>query len=322
MTNANLHGHYARWALSVQDLEFTIVHREGKKHQNADALSRFPRSSTADTSGARQDVSGDSRTPVAAGNCKGPPPTERDPRQVFDGGAQQARRAALVTHEALGAAESPFGVLAPARDDLLHGDLGGPSDAGTPLDEGSDPDDSFAAMVLNAKKARLCARLAASRRPWSKGDAAAATVQGPADAHGVQPNVTLDSRAVGAEFWDNVQHDGVHLIELFGGMCAGLEMLLRNGVKVHRYTYVDLGPEAAPPGMRRTDAHAVRAVAQHRIHELQRRYPRLLPDSAVEDVFALPQDVRAIDTAALVKVGVEKASALVTVAGWECQDLS
>ena len=35
-------GRLARWALQLQQHDFTIVHRPGKQHQNADAISRFP----------------------------------------------------------------------------------------------------------------------------------------------------------------------------------------------------------------------------------------------------------------------------------------
>ncbi|KAJ9504706.1 hypothetical protein QJQ45_011935 [Haematococcus lacustris] len=55
MTNPNLTGHHARWALSLQDYTFTIEHRPGNKHQNADVLSRWPLATTADGSGAQLD---------------------------------------------------------------------------------------------------------------------------------------------------------------------------------------------------------------------------------------------------------------------------
>ena len=44
MTNPNLTGHHARWALALQEFDFTIEHRPGAMHQNADILSRFHRS--------------------------------------------------------------------------------------------------------------------------------------------------------------------------------------------------------------------------------------------------------------------------------------
>lgn len=55
MTSKNLTGQYARWALALQSYQFTVVHRPGAKHQNADGLSRNPLPSTHDTTGARLD---------------------------------------------------------------------------------------------------------------------------------------------------------------------------------------------------------------------------------------------------------------------------
>ena len=48
-------GQYARRALSMQDYEFTVTHRPGVKHQNADHLYRYPRESSEDPSVARLD---------------------------------------------------------------------------------------------------------------------------------------------------------------------------------------------------------------------------------------------------------------------------
>jgi hypothetical protein len=49
-------GQYARWALILQEYNFTIAHRPGAKHQNADTLSRHLSASSADNTGARIDV--------------------------------------------------------------------------------------------------------------------------------------------------------------------------------------------------------------------------------------------------------------------------
>ncbi|GLI68303.1 hypothetical protein VaNZ11_012664 [Volvox africanus] len=50
---------YTWWALQLQAFAFDVAHRPGKLHQNADALSRHPRDSAHDGSGARVDEDGD-----------------------------------------------------------------------------------------------------------------------------------------------------------------------------------------------------------------------------------------------------------------------
>jgi hypothetical protein len=55
MGNKDLTGQYARWAMIMQDFEFTIIHRKGVNHNNADVLSRMPRADCTDVSGARLD---------------------------------------------------------------------------------------------------------------------------------------------------------------------------------------------------------------------------------------------------------------------------
>ncbi len=55
MTSRELTGQHARWALSLQEYDFTIEHRPGVKHQNADILSRCPLPAAFDGTGARLD---------------------------------------------------------------------------------------------------------------------------------------------------------------------------------------------------------------------------------------------------------------------------
>jgi site-specific DNA-cytosine methylase len=56
MKAQDLTGQYSRWQMLVQEYDFEICHRAGVKHQNADVLSRFPRATTEDFTGARMDV--------------------------------------------------------------------------------------------------------------------------------------------------------------------------------------------------------------------------------------------------------------------------
>jgi hypothetical protein len=127
------------------------------------------------------------------------------------------------------------------------------------------------------------------------------------DHHAVSPTVGLGTQLVGQEFLVASCTSGTTLYEPFGGLCAGLEMVLRNGWTVDRYLYSDIDPAA---------------VAMHRMRALAGAYPGQLQPQVFQDTFAaLPQDVREIDSAALVAAGGTTGCWLM-VAGWECQDLS
>ena len=103
---------------------------------------------------------------------------------------------------------------------------------------------------------------------------------------------------------------GLVVFEPFGGLCAGLEMVLRNRLPVHTCYYCDIDPTA-------------QKVARHRLRRLQARYPGLLPPSALLSTFtALPQDVWAITTAQLQQLSTLHQRQWLVVGGWECQDLS
>ena len=53
MTNPNLTGMHARWALMLQEFDFTVKYRKGLINMNADGLSRNPLPETGDPTGAR-----------------------------------------------------------------------------------------------------------------------------------------------------------------------------------------------------------------------------------------------------------------------------
>jgi hypothetical protein len=60
------------------------------------------------------------------------------------------------------------------------------------------------------------------------------TVVGSPDAHGVRLVAKLDTRPL-SDAWAKTPQSGIVLYEPFGGLCAGLEAMLRNGIKVHHY---------------------------------------------------------------------------------------
>jgi RNase H-like domain found in reverse transcriptase/Reverse transcriptase (RNA-dependent DNA polymerase)/Integrase zinc binding domain/Integrase core domain len=53
METERLQGKLARWALILQEYSFEVIHRKGKRHGNADGLSRGPDPSRVDVTGAR-----------------------------------------------------------------------------------------------------------------------------------------------------------------------------------------------------------------------------------------------------------------------------
>ncbi len=110
-------------------------------------------------------------------------------------------------------------------------------------------------------------------------------------------------------FWDAAQAEGMVLLELFGGICAGLEACLASGVKVCRYLYCDTSWSA-------------RTVAAARLQTFCAQYPQQLTIDAVAEAFTLPQDVSLLDASSLVRSTGRQHLQWLVVAGWECQDLS
>ena len=142
---------------------------------------------------------------------------------------------------------------------------------------------------------------------------ATAWVQAAAQPHPSQPAArspsSLSTTSVAATFFPAAAA-GLVVYEPFGGLCSGLEAVLRNGFLVSAYFYSDIDPAAT-------------AIAQHRLQLLQSRYPGLLPATALEHTFtALPQDVWSIQPAQLQSLAAVHQRQWLLVGGWECQDLS
>ncbi|CAI7900194.1 unnamed protein product [Closterium sp. NIES-53] len=62
----------------------------------------------------------------------------------------------------------------------------------------------------------------------------------------------------------------IHLVELFGGIGAGLSTVVRNGIAVRRWTYVEKEP-------------VVRRMAEHHARNLQAEYPELLSERVIRE---------------------------------------
>ena len=317
MTNDGLQGQYARWALILQEYNFTIAHRPGVKHQNADTLSRHPMPSAADNTGARMDVdagatSADFVTPGLAAHGAMSAFMAHNPRRcrtavectnpsglrslACSADLDAAAWRDVHAHACAAFAVAPtIDSYAEQRDTSLHG---GP-------DDWPEGDAAFSAWT-SAGALSAVADLAPSPPAYRP-----LRVTGPPDPNNVKQVVGLCTTPLPPQVVGAFTSTGVTLYEPFGGLCAGLEMLLRCGVPVLRYLYSDISPQA-------------QAVAAHRLPLLTKQYgSALLPPEAYARAFSqLPQDVYSITTTDLLAAGARDNTQWMVVAGWECQDLS
>ena len=120
----------------------------------------------------------------------------------------------------------------------------------------------------------------------------------------------LDVGIVGQAFFAAATDEGVSLMELCGGIGAGLEAAMRSKVRVNRYLYCDIDP-------------AARRVMRFKLRNLSARHPDLLPVTAWADAFELPQDLNLVGRDQLYQaIGHKSSAQWLVVAGWPCQDYS
>ena len=131
---------------------------------------------------------------------------------------------------------------------------------------------------------------------------------GPPDALGVFQTVSLNTTPQPTA-WAVAAREGVTLYEPFGGLCAGLEAVLRNGIRVHKYFYSDI-------------CVAAQRVATHRLERLRVQYPKLLSAKAKEGAFQLPMDVYKLNSQLLADAGARDGTQWLVIAGPECKDFS
>lgn len=323
MQNPNLTGVYARWALILSEYDFQVVHRPGINHQAPDCLSRDPLPDSSDNTGARidVDVSDASATPGltalamlssyiarhAGANCN------MGPDEGVVCMAAHASPDELPQQVALAAATAASAAWA---DDWLdqYCHYEDESSFHTPATDTFEP-------FSSAQWERLVAlRYSAARwvdDTWEDLQAMLGAEPGrltftaaPPDAFHVRGVRAIDSTPVPGRTIQAMLSGSVTLFEPFGGLAAGLEMLLRNGVVISRYIYCDISA-------------AARAIAAHRLGLLSAAYPGQLPPDAWADAFrTVPQDIYAITTAELIHAGALDGTQWVVVAGFECQDLS
>ena len=288
MQTRDLNGQYARWQMLLQEHDFAIEHRAGLKHANADVLSRFPRESESDVTGARLDEA----------TCAVAFPS--DP---------QGRAQAL-----LAGRRPPSGIdeFCPKFTDLLkagrafhdpayyameamHDEVDG-ADELARRDDGSQQVKTVLAAALTDSRDKIRAAFEATHREAVK-------------AVSSDHLLPLDVGVVGRSFFPRARKRGVVLVELCGGIGAGIEACLLAGIPVRRYIYADIDS-------------AARRVVMFRLANLSARFPKLFPPSAWEDPFCLPQDVTRITNAQVAAALDGCKEQILVAAGWPCQDYS
>ena len=213
MSSEGLTGQYARFALVLQEYNFTVEHRPGVLHQNADVLSRHPVPSTIDGSGARIDVDTAevTVTPAAlASSAK----------------ACEVRSVALASAHRVASFSEDF---LPSPEEMVSGWNGWAYEAAFPP-----PNDPAEDVRVERD------RLHSVAREWS----AARRLRRQAAATATSPSSSSPQSASAATWYDQAFRHGVVLYEPLGGLASGLEACLRSGIPVHSYLYSDINDQA------------------------------------------------------------------------------
>jgi hypothetical protein len=287
MHKPELTGQHARWAMMLTEFDFTLEHRPGVSHVNADILSRQPLPIVADFTGARLD---------------GVWGTEGTTHQVGAQLAVECLSAACADRE---------GFMDSLAYPPLHQESGLWAAVGIATPDEAWEDDQTAAQQQELRARACSAYKAAGSQLDRQQEQPAQPLRLKSSKQGWRCRHVegLATQCIGQQFFANALQRGVTLFEPFGGMCAGLEMCLRNGIKVLRYLYVDKDPVA-------------QAVAAGRLARLSQQYPSLFSPAAYRHAFALPQQVQKVTADKLVAAGARDRTQWLVVAGWECQDLS
>jgi hypothetical protein len=291
-----------RWLMAVQDHDFVVQHRAGVKHTNADALSRFPDPSELDTAGARMD--------------RGPLPAPVLPDVIMADGRRLAGEEAAAEladnwqEQMLQEQQPAAGVAAAILMTEAQLDVYGPPVPGW-MDGFAPSAYELAGCMAATPNTTELPSYQQHREQALQAQASelVRAAQQKANSRNLTAGGGVDTSSCAGTFFTAARRRGITLFEPFGGLGAGLEMVLRHGMRVNRYVYADTSESA-------------QKVMRHRLTLLSGRYPHLLAPEAWEKAFeTLPMDVYDIsgtDLAAAVQQGEQ----WLVVAGWECQDLS
>jgi len=234
LTTDQLSGQFARWALSLMDYDFSIEHRPGKDNIPADTFSRFPSQSVQDGTGARLDE-------------------ECDPVRTFASFAHtltaskyQVPRTLISLHVTQSLTESSnIDAYAPKADMWLPDYLAIPAytelNFTTQRDTARTKVQQAVKTALPELKSHSVSQHRSTCEPRS------------------QPTGPLDVSPIPTSFFKQAVK-GVVVVELFGGLASGVEMLLRCDVPISRVYYCDKYVKA--------QQCAAAPCAAHRMHLL------------------------------------------------------
>ncbi|KAK3283157.1 hypothetical protein CYMTET_9141 [Cymbomonas tetramitiformis] len=308
MEKADLQGQHLRWAISLQEFDFTVQYRPGAKNSNIDVPSRYPLPSTTDETGAKHEREKVSVLHAGVGEvdtesfcdslcvmlARDPPAGEEVTPEV-----QVANYCKMVTSEQLGT--SPvyrlFDLHQQEELECNHVALFDTDQPELVVDSGR--------LARAAWKALSLVR--PTRGTHGEGSPAVYTNEHFEGERILKPE-KVDTRVLDKQFFSQAREEGVVCYEPCGGLCAGLGMLLRNGMKVKRYLYQDISASS-------------QGVARARCTALVRRYPDLISSDAVE-LGALPHDLHDTTSADFIRAGALRGQQWVMVCGFPCQDLS
>jgi hypothetical protein len=253
MNSKNLTGTAARWALQLQPYDFTVAHRPGAKHQNADALSRAPLPSTQDTTGACLDP----EHPIA--------PAKRTPGIATALIAVTHYTPLLLSAHTFSTVPTLATTYMPTHE-LCEGNHGDPLDAFFHPPPLPDPAHAAAAATLR-RQARSWLLSAPPALSHSLTITQAAVWTGPADSYGIRFPQCLDTGLVSSSFFPAAQQ-GVTMLALCDSSCHALQAALHNDIHISAYLYADIATSSL-------DQHHTTLLS------LSSAYPHLLPPSSL-----------------------------------------
>eukprot|EP00854_Cymbomonas_tetramitiformis_P034276 gene34276-biopygen23631 len=232
MEKSDLQGQHLRWAISLQEFDFTVQYRPGAKNINADVPSRYPLPSTTDETGARHDREDTSALHAGVGEfcaksfcdslcftLAGDPPigVEATPE------VQIANYCKIVAREQLGTGpvHRLFDLHYQEELECHH----------TVLFDTDQPE----LVVDSGRLARAAWKALSLVRPTrgTHGEGTPAVYSSEHfEGESILKPEKVDTRVLDKQFFSRARDEGVACYEPCGSLCAGLEMLLHSGMKM------------------------------------------------------------------------------------------